>query len=146
LKFIAAYFGAALVYFAGGYIYNYKVYGLSGREAFPHSQFWFVDLHGLVTDGCYFSLDLAKVLSPTTSITVELDYIPPPPQPNHFARQRHSRHYTPGCTSAAPGRTSLILPNMRTLVPPHLKPTWIKTEDSKNSVHNSYPGYGSARF
>lgn len=62
LKFIAAYFGAALVYFAGGYIYNYKVYGLSGREAFPHSQFWFVDLHGLVTDGCYFSLDLAKAL------------------------------------------------------------------------------------
>ncbi len=45
-------------------MYNYKVYGLSGREAFPHSQFWFVDLHGLVNDGCYYSLDLAKVPFP----------------------------------------------------------------------------------
>jgi hypothetical protein len=60
-KFVAAYFGVALVYFAGGYVYNYKVYGLSGRDAFLHSQFWFVDLRGLVTDGCYYSIDLAKV-------------------------------------------------------------------------------------
>jgi hypothetical protein len=42
-------------------MYNNKVYGLSGREACPHSQFWFVDLRGLVTDGCYYSLDVAKV-------------------------------------------------------------------------------------
>ena len=60
-KFIAAYAGAALVYFAGGYVYNNKVFGLSGREAVPHSQFWFMDLRGLVADGCYYSLDIAKV-------------------------------------------------------------------------------------
>ena len=41
--------------------YNNKVFGLSGREAVPHSQFWFMDLRGLVADGCYYSLDIAKV-------------------------------------------------------------------------------------
>jgi hypothetical protein len=64
-KFIAAYAGVALAYFAGGYVYNNKVFGLSGREAVPHSQFWFVDLRGLVADGCYYSLDVAKVRLPS---------------------------------------------------------------------------------
>ena len=49
------------MYFAGGYLYNNKVYGLSGRDAFLHSQFWFVDLWGLVTDGFYYSMDMVKV-------------------------------------------------------------------------------------
>jgi hypothetical protein len=61
-QFVVAFLGVCLAYFGGGYMYNYKVYGLSGREAFPHSQFWLVDLRGLVTDGCYYSFDLAKVI------------------------------------------------------------------------------------
>ena len=58
------------MYFAGGYVYNNKVYGLSGRDAFLHSQFWFVDLRGLVTDGCYYSMDMAKVLLARSCIRV----------------------------------------------------------------------------
>ena len=86
-KFIGAYVGLAFVYFAAGYMYNNKVYGLSGREACPHSQFWFVDLRGLVIDGCYYSLDVGKVPSPPHAFPLHLC---------NAARRR----CTPDCTSA----------------------------------------------
>ena len=118
------YFGVAVVYFAGGYMYNNKVYGLSGREACPHSQFWFVDLQGLVTDGCYYSLDVIKVKFPHKRAIC-------PRAHANAARRR----YTLDCTSVSPARSCLRLPNTPTLARPHSRLMWIRTELSNGSLN-----------
>ena len=45
---------APTVYFAGGFIFNWKVKNLEGRERIPHVDFW-AGLPGLIKEGARFS-------------------------------------------------------------------------------------------
>jgi hypothetical protein len=51
--FIIIVLAGSSVYFAGGYIFNWKVKHLEGRERIPHVDFW-AGLPGLVKEGCRF--------------------------------------------------------------------------------------------
>ena len=45
--------GISVVYFGGGYVYNWKVKGAEASERLPHKDFW-VGLPGLVKVRWYF--------------------------------------------------------------------------------------------
>ena len=51
--FIIIVLAGSSVYFAGGFIFNWKVKHLEGRERIPHVDFW-AGLPGLVKEGFRF--------------------------------------------------------------------------------------------
>jgi hypothetical protein len=53
-NFLIALVAGIAAYAGGGTLYNQRVKGLTGRDAFPHISFW-AELQGLVTDGARFA-------------------------------------------------------------------------------------------
>eukprot|EP00759_Apiculatamorpha_spiralis_P024078 PhF_6_TR27805/c1_g2_i7/m.40523/K10089/M6PR; cation-dependent mannose-6-phosphate receptor len=60
--FLIIFFVSATVYIGAGTVYNYKVKGMTGAEAFPNLEFW-KGLPGLCKDGCLFFVEKVKGLA-----------------------------------------------------------------------------------